>query len=127
MSATYAELVDAKKHISQEISGRYLRITTGIADNFPLTADMPSWIYLKATTTRDVLLPTVTVDIDGKLLFIYNEGSGTITLKSASDAALTPALVMTGAAAPGGGGSPAILQAVFGLTAVLAWKRLSLG
>lgn len=115
------ELVDASK-----FSGRYMRVMTGIADNFVLTEDMPSFLYLKATTARDVLLPAVTQTCDGRLLFIYNEGSGTITLKTSSDAALLPAVAMTGvAAASGYGGSPTIMQAIFGLTATLAWKRLS--
>lgn len=124
MSALYAELVDAKKHIGQELQGRYLRVTTGIADNFPLAADMPSWIFLKATTVRDVLMPAVTADIDGKLMWIYNEGTGTITLKTSSDAALAPAVTLTGVA--GGGGNPAIMQALFGIGAAgVLWKKWS--
>lgn len=103
--------------------GNYLRQTTGIIDNYPVTSAFPSFLYLKATTARDLLLPFVDATVDGMLLFIYNEGTGTITLKTSSDAALTLAQTMVGVA--GGGGNPAILQAIAGLTQVTAWKRLS--
>ena len=96
----------------------YFRQTTGIVDNFPITKDMPTVLYLKATTARDVLLPAVDAEVDGRVLFLYNEGTGVITLKTSSDAALSPARTVAGNAA-------IVVHAINGLAAASAWKTLS--
>lgn len=99
--------------------GNYMRQTTGIADNFAIGAMFPSVLYLKATTARDVLLPSVDATVDGLILYLYNEGTGTITLKTSSDAALSPAVTLAGL------GSTAIMAAVAGLAQTAAWRKLA--
>jgi len=103
--------------------GNYLRQTTGIANNYVITSAMPSFLYLKATTARNVLLPFVDNTVDGMLLFIYNEGTGTITFQTSSGSAFTIAQTSAGVAATGG--NPAIFQAIANVTQVTAWRRLS--
>lgn len=119
MSAQYLDYLHAENLNATEFFGKYLRISAPIADNFSLLADMPSWIYLRATAARDVLMPAVTSAIDGKIMFLYNEGTGTITLKTSSDAALSPAVTLAGA------GTTAVMQALFGLAVATAWKKLA--
>lgn len=118
MSAFFTELLDSKKRTGIQIAGKYLRVTTGIADNYALNAEMPSWLYLLATTARDVLMPAATAAIDGLIMVIYNQGTGTITLKTSSDAALSPAVTVTTS-------TPATMQCIFGLAAASAWKKIS--
>ena len=118
MSADYKDFINGDILNVRRITAGYFRQNVGIIDNFPIPATGPSAMYLKATAARDILLPIVTADIDGKLLFIYNEGTGVITVKTNSDAALVPARTIAGNAAM-------ILQAVQGLAATAAWKVLS--
>ena len=124
MSRASSGIYNVENVSLMRLYGNYLRQTTGIIDNYPVTSAFPSFLYLKATAARDVLLPFVDSTVDGMLLFIYNEGTGTITLKTSSDAAFTVALAMTGVASPGGG-NPMILQAVATGVQVTAWRRLS--
>ena len=112
MSALYAELVKGKRVYANSLHGEYFRSTTGIADNFPVSKDMPSWIFIKATTARDILMPAEE-DVDGKLYFIHNEGAGVITVKTSSDGALSPAVTI-------GSGAAAVLFAVSGV-----WKKVA--
>lgn len=100
------------KLIGQDLYGRYMRQTTGIVDNFVVDKDFPSWLFLKATGARDILLPAEE-DVDGKMYFIHNEGTGTITLKTSSDGALSPAVTIASGAA-------ACVMAIAGV-----WKKIA--
>ena len=123
MSRASSGIYNVENVSLMRLYGNYLRQTTGIIDNYPVTSAFPSFLYIKATAARDVLLPFVDATVDGLLLFVYNEGTGTITFKTSSDAAFTVALAQTGVA--GGGGNPQILQAVATGVQVTAWRRLS--
>lgn len=102
-----------------KLSGVYLRQATGIGASFAITKDMPSFIFIKATTARNVLLPAVTADVDGRILYLYNEGTATITLQTSSGAGLSPAVTLAGA------NTVANMMALFaGLAATAAWKKI---
>lgn len=118
MSSDRRDFVDADQLRGRRLEVDYFRQVTGIIDNFPLNGGMPSVIYLRATAARDVLLPFVNADLDGRVLTIYNEGTGVITLKTSSDAALVPARTIAGNAA-------LVAHAINGLAQTAAWKTLS--
>jgi hypothetical protein len=118
MSSDRRDFGDFERLKSRQTVNDYFRQATGIVDNFPVPSAGPSTLFLRATTARDVLLPFVNSDMDGRVLTIYNEGTGVITLKTSSDAALSPARTISGNASM-------VVQAVNGLAQTAAWKALS--
>lgn len=70
-----------------------LRVVGNIADNFPITADMPPVLAIGASAVRDVLMPANDVENDGLTFTIISTSStttGVLTLKTSADAALSP-------------------------------------
>lgn len=95
-----------------------LRVTSAIADNFPLSADMPPTIALLAGAARDVLMPADATTPEGLTLTIINLGVTTgavITLKTSADAALTPAVTIPINAA--------VTMIFLGGTGTTGWRR----
>ena len=98
-----------------EFGGKYLHRSTFIPDNFQIGADFPSFIYLRASAARDILMPPEE-DCDGKIYWIHNLSTATariLTVKTSSDAALSPAVTI-------GMGAAVALQSVMGV-----WKAIS--
>lgn len=74
-----------------------LRIVGNIADNFPITADMPPVLAIGASAARDVLMPANDENNDGLCFTIVSTSStttGVLTLKTSADAALSPAVTV---------------------------------
>lgn len=74
-----------------------MRITGNIADNFAINADMPPVIMLGASAARDILMPAATSKNHGLCFTIMSNSTtttGVLTLKTATDAALSPAVTI---------------------------------
>jgi hypothetical protein len=72
-------------------------VSSAIADNFALSADMPPTVALFASAARDVLMPADSADIKGLRMTIHNlsvTAAAVLTLKTSADAALTPAVTV---------------------------------
>lgn len=97
-----------------------LVITTAIADNFPLDAEMPPTIALFASAARDVLMPADSVDIKGLKMTIINlsvTAAAVLTLKTSVDAALTPAVTV--------GINAAVQMEHLGGTGTTGWRQVA--
>lgn len=71
-----------------------LVVTTAIADNYPLSADMPPVVALFASAARDVLMPPNASTPKGMRMTIVNlsvTAAAVLTLKDSADGALVPA------------------------------------
>lgn len=96
-----------------------LVVTSAIADNFALDAEMPPVIALFAGAARDVLMPADSSDIKGLRMTIINLGvtaGATITLKTSADAALTPAVTV--------GINASVNMVHLGGTGTTGWRRV---
>lgn len=94
-------------------------VSSAIADNYALSADMPPCIALFAGAARDVLMPADATTPRGTKLTIINLGvttGATITLKTSADAALTPAVTI--------GINAAVTMIFLGGTGTTGWRRV---
>lgn len=98
---TRSEVINAPLADTRHRRGRFEEVYVApgnLADNFALAATMPPTIVLGATAARDVLMPAGSADIHGLCFTIINKSAvttGVFTLKTATDAALSPAVTLT--------------------------------
>lgn len=96
----HSEIIGAVLADTKWRRGRFeevYNVPGNIADNFPLAQTMPSTILIGATAARDVLMPAAAASMHGMILTITSKSSvttGVLTLKTSTDAALSPAVSM---------------------------------